>query len=91
LLESAASVLSEVGQDAATLKAIATRANASIEAVYYYFSNKEAIILALRTQYGIFVFCWCPFLQLSLHFDKVPRNKCSPVTPAGNQLTQPPM
>jgi AcrR family transcriptional regulator len=52
LLEAAASVLAEVGYDAATMTEIAERAGASIGAVYQYFPNKEAIVLALRTQYG---------------------------------------
>jgi len=52
LVDAAAAVLSEVGYDAATMKAIAKRANASIGAVYQYFPNKDAVVLALRTQYG---------------------------------------
>jgi AcrR family transcriptional regulator len=51
LLEAAASEFAEVGYDAATMKAIAKRAGASIGAVYQYFPNKEAIVSALRTQY----------------------------------------
>jgi AcrR family transcriptional regulator len=52
LLEAAASELSEVGYDAATMKAIAKRAGASIGAVYQYFPNKEAVVSALRIQYA---------------------------------------
>jgi AcrR family transcriptional regulator len=52
LLEAAAAVLAEAGYDAATMTEIAERANASIGAVYQYFPNKEAIVLALRVQYG---------------------------------------
>jgi AcrR family transcriptional regulator len=52
LLDSAAAVLAETGYDAATMTAIAERAGASIGAVYQYFPNKEAIVLALRSQYG---------------------------------------
>jgi AcrR family transcriptional regulator len=52
LLEAAASVLAEMGYDAATMTEIAERAGASIGAVYQYFPNKEAIVQALRIQYG---------------------------------------
>jgi len=51
LLEAAAAEFAEVGYEAATMKAIATRAGASIGAVYQYFPNKEAVVRALRTQY----------------------------------------
>jgi AcrR family transcriptional regulator len=51
LLEAAASEFVEVGYDAATMKAIAKRAGASIGAVYQYFPNKAAVVSALRTQY----------------------------------------
>ncbi|MGD0445480.1 MAG: TetR/AcrR family transcriptional regulator [Edaphobacter sp.] len=51
LLESAASVMAEAGYDAATMTAIAERADASIGALYQYFPNKEAIVRALRQQY----------------------------------------
>jgi AcrR family transcriptional regulator len=51
LLEAAAVEFAHVGYDAATMKAIAKRAGASIGAVYQYFPNKEAIVSALRTQY----------------------------------------
>jgi AcrR family transcriptional regulator len=51
LLEASASEFAEVGYDAATMKAIAKRAGASIGAVYQYFPNKESVVSALRTQY----------------------------------------
>jgi len=51
LLEAAAVEFAEAGYDAATMKAIAKRAGASIGAVYQYFPNKEAIVSALRTRY----------------------------------------
>ena len=51
LLETAASVLAEVGYDAATMTEIASRAGASIGTVYQYFPNKESLVLALRRQY----------------------------------------
>jgi AcrR family transcriptional regulator len=51
LLDAAASEFAEVGYDAATMKAIARRAGASIGASYQYFPNKEAVASALRTQY----------------------------------------
>lgn len=52
VLEAAASVIAEVGYDAATMTAMAERAGASIGALYQYFPNKEAIAHALRHQYG---------------------------------------
>lgn len=52
LLEAAAAVIAEVGYEAATMKAISVRAGASIGAVYQYFPDKEAVVRALRTQYG---------------------------------------
>jgi AcrR family transcriptional regulator len=51
LLDAAASLLAEVGYDAATMTEIADRAKASIGTVYQYFPNKPAIVLALRSQY----------------------------------------
>jgi len=51
LLEAAASEFAEVGYDAATMKAIAERAGASIGAIYQYFPNKQAVAGALRNQY----------------------------------------
>jgi AcrR family transcriptional regulator len=52
VLEAAASVIAEVGYEAATMTAMAERAGASIGALYQYFPNKEAIARALRQQYG---------------------------------------
>ena len=52
LLQAAASVLAEVGYDAATMTEIAERAGASIGAVFQYFPNKEAVVQALRNHYG---------------------------------------
>jgi AcrR family transcriptional regulator len=52
LMEAAAEVLAEDGYEAATMKAIAKRAGASIGAVYQYFPNKEALVYALRNQYA---------------------------------------
>jgi AcrR family transcriptional regulator len=51
LLQAAASLLAEVGYDAATMTEIASRAHASIGTLYQYFPNKPAIVLALRNQY----------------------------------------
>jgi AcrR family transcriptional regulator len=53
LLDAAASELAEAGYDAATMKAIAIRAGASIGAAYQYFPNKEALVSALRERYAI--------------------------------------
>lgn len=52
VLEAAAAVIAEVGYEAATMTAVAERAGASIGAVYQYFPNKDAIVVALRDQYG---------------------------------------
>lgn len=52
LLEAAAAVIAEVGYEATTMTAVAERAGASIGAVYQYFPNKEAVVRALRLQYG---------------------------------------
>jgi AcrR family transcriptional regulator len=52
LLDAAASVIAEVGYEAATMTAISERAGASIGVVYQYFPNKEAVVRALRSQYG---------------------------------------
>jgi AcrR family transcriptional regulator len=52
LLDAAAAVIAEVGYEAATMTEMAQRARASIGALYQYFPNKEAVVRALRTQYG---------------------------------------
>lgn len=52
MLEAAAEVIAETGYDAATMTAIAVRSASSIGAVYQYFPNKDAIVRALRVQYG---------------------------------------
>jgi AcrR family transcriptional regulator len=52
VLDAAAAVIAEVGYEAATMTAVAERAGASIGAVYQYFPNKDAIVIALREQYG---------------------------------------
>ncbi len=52
LLEAAAAVIAEVGYEAATMTAVAERAGASIGAVYQYFPNKDAVVKALRRQFG---------------------------------------
>jgi AcrR family transcriptional regulator len=52
ILEAAANVIAVAGYEAATMTAIAERAQASIGTVYEYFPNKEAVARALRLQYG---------------------------------------
>ena len=52
LLDAAATVISSVGYDAATMTAIAAKAGAPIGSLYQFFPNKEAITHALRTEYG---------------------------------------
>jgi len=52
LLGHAAELIATVGYEGATMTEIAERAGASIGALYQYFPNKEAIVRALRNQYG---------------------------------------
>lgn len=52
LLDAAASVIADLGYEAATTSEIATRAGASIGSLYQFFPNKQSIIQALRAQYG---------------------------------------
>ncbi len=52
LLDAAAAVIAERGYEAATMTEIAERAGSSIGAMYQYFPNKEAVVRALRGQYG---------------------------------------
>lgn len=52
LLDAAATVISSVGYEAATMTAIAAKAGAPIGSLYQFFPNKEAITHALRTEYG---------------------------------------
>ncbi|MCU1320529.1 MAG: regulatory protein TetR [Acidobacteriaceae bacterium] len=51
LLEAAASVMGEVGYEAATMTQIAERAKASIGTLYQYFPDKEAVAIALKVQH----------------------------------------
>ena len=51
LLAIAATLIGELGYEAATLTGIATRAGASIGGLYQYFPNKEAMADALRSRY----------------------------------------
>jgi len=52
LLKAAAAVIAAVGYDAATMSAIAERADAPIGSLYQFFPNKQAITQALRTEIG---------------------------------------
>jgi len=52
MLAAAGAVIAERGLEAATMTEIAARAGASIGAVYQYFPNKDALAIALRTEYG---------------------------------------
>jgi AcrR family transcriptional regulator len=64
LLEAAAAVIAEHGYEAATMTEIAERAGASIGAMYQYFPNKEAVVRALRAQYGDEMQArWTPLLE----------------------------
>jgi len=52
LLRSAAAVIAESGYEAATMSAIALRADAPIGSLYQFFPNKEAVAQALWAEYG---------------------------------------
>jgi AcrR family transcriptional regulator len=52
MLAAAGAVIAERGLAAATMTEIAARAGVSIGAVYQYFPNKDALAIALRTEYG---------------------------------------
>lgn len=47
MLDAAAELFAEVGFDAATMEAIAERANTSIGSVYQFWENKKAIFIAV--------------------------------------------
>src|SRR5215218_3084242 len=52
ILDSAARVIAEVGVEAMTTNAIATRANTSVGSLYQFFPNKDAIVEALAARYN---------------------------------------
>lgn len=52
LLDAAASVIADVGYEAATMNEIADRAGSCIGSLYQFFPNKESLTQALRAQYG---------------------------------------
>jgi AcrR family transcriptional regulator len=52
VLEAAASVMAEVGYEAATMTAIAARAGSSIGTVYQYFPKKDSVVSVLRKRFG---------------------------------------
>ena len=52
LVTAAAAEFADVGYEAATMSAIARRAGAPIGSLYQFFSNKEALARALRTEYA---------------------------------------
>jgi len=52
LLGAAEAIIADVGYEAATMSAIAERANASIGSLYQFFPNKACITQALRTEYA---------------------------------------
>jgi AcrR family transcriptional regulator len=63
LLDAAAAVIAEVGYEAATLTAVATRAGASIGSLYQYFPDKPAVARALAERYGAEVAdAWAPLV-----------------------------
>lgn len=51
-LEVAAELFGEMGYEGTTMTAVAERAGASIGALYRWFPDKEALAVALRTQYA---------------------------------------
>jgi AcrR family transcriptional regulator len=67
LLDAAEDVFAEVGCEAATMTEIAERAEASIGAVYQYFPNKDAMIIAVRRRHaGEIEVRWAPLLAEEL-------------------------
>jgi len=52
LLGAAEAIISEVGYEAATMSAIAKRAEAAIGSLYQFFPNKACVTQALRTEYA---------------------------------------
>lgn len=52
LLAAAEAVIAEQGYEAATMCAIAERAQTAIGSLYQFFPNKEALVEALRTRYA---------------------------------------
>lgn len=52
LLDAAASVIAEIGVDAATTNAIASRAGAAKGSLYQFFPNKEALVDALAARFA---------------------------------------
>ncbi len=61
LLDAAASVISDVGYESATMSDIADRAGACIGSLYQFFPNKLSMVRALRTCYGKqFQELWAP-------------------------------
>src|SRR5580700_9031418 len=63
LLDAAAAVIAEVGYEAATLTAVATRAGASIGSLYQYFPDKPAVARALAERYGAEIAdAWAPLV-----------------------------
>ncbi|MEO0535097.1 MAG: TetR/AcrR family transcriptional regulator [Cyanobacteria bacterium P01_A01_bin.123] len=51
ILDTAADLLADGGSEAINTNALANRANISVGSVYQYFSNKEAILIALGERY----------------------------------------
>jgi AcrR family transcriptional regulator len=51
LLSAAAGEIAECGYEAATMCAIAARADSAIGSLYQFFPNKESVVDALRAQY----------------------------------------
>ena len=61
LLDAAASVIAEVGYNAATMTAIAERADASIGSLYQFYPSKLAVSHALQLRYEhLFDSVWVP-------------------------------
>lgn len=52
IVDSAAEVFAEVGFEAATMEAIAARADTSIGSVYQFFPNKRALLYAIAIRYA---------------------------------------
>jgi AcrR family transcriptional regulator len=68
LLDAAAAEIRDAGYEAATMCAIASRADSSIGSLYQFFPNKIAIVQALRARYrDEFEVMWAPLASEAKH------------------------
>jgi AcrR family transcriptional regulator len=72
LLDAAEDVFAEVGCESATMTEIAERAGASIGAVYQYFPNKDAMVIAARRRHAEEIEVrWAPLLAQELSIEEL--------------------